>query len=76
MSFLFVLFCTKKRCSQIKPQLKVIVKEGHKAPLKPSKLKKLYPKAFNFQLLKTHEKIYKYPGTFFLFVLSCTKRRC
>ena len=39
--------------------------------------KKLYPKAFNLhELLKTHEKIFENPRTFFLFVLYCTKRRC
>jgi len=30
--FDFVLYCTKKRCSQIKQQLKVEIENGHKAP--------------------------------------------
>ena len=32
----FVLYCTKRRCSQIKPQLKVKIKDGCEAPKKPS----------------------------------------
>ena len=34
--FVFVLNCTKRRCSQIKPQLKVEIENGGKAPYKPS----------------------------------------
>ena len=30
--FVFVLYCTKKRCSEIKPQLKVEIEDGRKAP--------------------------------------------
>ena len=30
--FVFVLYCTKRRCSEIKPQLKVEIREGRKAP--------------------------------------------
>ena len=32
-------FCTKRRCSQIKAQLKVKIEDWRKAPIKPSKLK-------------------------------------
>ena len=40
-------------------------------------LKELYKKAFNLhELLKTHEKIFENPRTFFLFDLYCTKIRC
>ena len=34
--FCFVLYCTKRRCSKIKPQLKVEIEEWLKAPYKPS----------------------------------------
>ena len=30
--FAFVLYCTQRRCSQIKPQLKVEIEDGHEAP--------------------------------------------
>ena len=30
--FVFVLYCTKSRCSQIKPQFKVEIKDGLEAP--------------------------------------------
>ena len=30
--FIFVLYCTKRRCSQIKPQLKVEIEDGREAP--------------------------------------------
>ena len=32
--FVFVLFCSKRRCSQIKSQLKVETEDGRKAPYK------------------------------------------
>ena len=35
--FCFVLFCTKWRYSQIKPQLKVEIEDGREAPQKPIK---------------------------------------
>ena len=34
--FVFVLYCTKIRCSQIKPQLKVEIEDGREAPSKSS----------------------------------------
>ena len=34
--FCFVLYCTKRRCSQIKPQLKVEIEDGREAHKKPS----------------------------------------
>ena len=30
--FVFVLYCTKRRCSEIKPQLKIEKEDGRKAP--------------------------------------------
>jgi len=30
--FVFVLYCTKRRCSEIKPQLKVEIEDGREAP--------------------------------------------
>ena len=30
--FVFVLYCTKRRCSEIKPQLKVEINDGREAP--------------------------------------------
>ena len=27
--YFFVLYCTKRRCSEIKPQLKVEIEDGH-----------------------------------------------
>ena len=30
--FVFVLYCTKRRCSEIKPQLKVEIEDVRKAP--------------------------------------------
>jgi len=30
--FVFVLYCTKRRCSEIKPQLKVEIEDEHEAP--------------------------------------------
>jgi len=33
-TFLFVLYCTKRRCSQIKSQLKVEIEDEHEAPYK------------------------------------------
>ena len=30
--FVFVLYCTKRRCSQIEQQLKVKIEDAHKAP--------------------------------------------
>ena len=32
----FVLYCTKRRCAHIKPQLKVKIEDGREAPYKPS----------------------------------------
>ena len=37
--FVFVLYCTKRRYSQIKPHIKVEIEYGRKAPLKPSLLR-------------------------------------
>jgi len=30
--FVFVLYCTKRRCSEVKPQLKVEIEDGREAP--------------------------------------------
>ena len=30
--FVFALYCTKRRCSEIKPQLKVEIEDGGEAP--------------------------------------------
>jgi len=40
-----------------------------------SEFQKVVSKSFLHELLKTHEKIFENPRTFFLFVLYCTKRR-
>ena len=34
--FVIVVYCTQKRCLQIKPRLKVKMEDGQEAPLKPS----------------------------------------
>ena len=34
--FVFVLYCTKRRCSEIKAQFKVKIEEGREATLKSS----------------------------------------
>ena len=43
------LYCTKRSCSQIKPQLKVQIKDGREAPLKPNCIE---TKTENNQLLE------------------------
>ena len=40
--FVFVLYCTKRRCSEIKPQLKVEIKDGREAPKDSSSLLNFY----------------------------------
>ena len=30
--FVFVLYCTKRRCSEIKPQFKIEIEDGREAP--------------------------------------------
>ena len=47
--FVFVLYCTKRRCSQIKPQLKVQIEDGREEPLKPNCIE---TKTENNQLLE------------------------
>ena len=39
--FIDFLYCTKKRCSQIKPQLKVEIEDGREAPYKPIYYRKI-----------------------------------
>ena len=63
--FVFVL-CSKRRCSQIEPQLKVEGEDGHEAPYKPRNLKKIL--RWFYSLLQAFSFI---PNTYLIYITVC-----